>query len=273
MDDERYDCPGEEYAIPFRCLYSRNIGNLMMAGRNISATHLALSNSRVMLTCALLGHAAGTGAALCVRNNTRPRGLYAEHIQTLQQQLLKEGAYVMGVEADDPADLAPKARVRASSERTFTTGEVMAAAQVVNGMPRAIGDQTNAWSPCESASAPHWIELAWDESVSFNVVHVAFQTAALAPDSFALEARSTTGWEHIAEVCQNRHRRHVLGLDRTVTDRLRVVMTKPRGISDIRVYEESPRDVEGLRRAHQNMRLPDEGPFLPWEEGFALDFG
>ena len=44
-------CSGVEFSIPFRSLYSRNIDNLMMAGRNISATHLAMSDTRVMLTC------------------------------------------------------------------------------------------------------------------------------------------------------------------------------------------------------------------------------
>jgi hypothetical protein len=56
------------YGIPYRCLYSRNIDNLLFAGRNISVTHAALSSTRVMATCALLGQAAGTAAALAVRH-------------------------------------------------------------------------------------------------------------------------------------------------------------------------------------------------------------
>ena len=63
------------YGIPYRSLYSRNIENLLFAGRNISTTHAALSSTRVMATCALLGQAAGTAAALCTRHRCDPRSL------------------------------------------------------------------------------------------------------------------------------------------------------------------------------------------------------
>ena len=63
----------EPYGIPFRCLYSVNISNLMFAGRNISATHVGLSTTRVMGTIGVLGQAAGTAAAIAVRNNLLPR--------------------------------------------------------------------------------------------------------------------------------------------------------------------------------------------------------
>jgi hypothetical protein len=66
------------YNIPLRALYSRNIHNLMMAGRNISATHTAFTSTRVMATCACAGQAAGTAAALCVRHQCLPNGLYEE---------------------------------------------------------------------------------------------------------------------------------------------------------------------------------------------------
>ena len=52
------------YGIPYRCLYSRNIANLFFAGRNISASHMAISSTRVMGTCAIMGQAVGTAAAL-----------------------------------------------------------------------------------------------------------------------------------------------------------------------------------------------------------------
>src|SRR5207249_6696894 len=62
----------EVYNIPLRSLYSKNIGNLMMAGRNISASHVAFTSTRVMATCAVVGQAAGTAAAQCVRNRRSP---------------------------------------------------------------------------------------------------------------------------------------------------------------------------------------------------------
>ena len=106
---------GVPFSIPFRCLYSKNVDNLLMAGRNISASHLGMSNTRVMLTCAIMGHAAGTGAAFCVQKEATPRGVYQNHLAALQQQLLKEGATIFELQAHDPRDLAPKATATASS--------------------------------------------------------------------------------------------------------------------------------------------------------------
>jgi hypothetical protein len=103
------------YEIPYRSLYSRNVGNLLFAGRNLSATHVAFASTRVMATCATLGEAAGTAAAMCVGLGVTPRGLYEEHRRELVQTLLRQDASVLGVANDDPADLARHARVSASS--------------------------------------------------------------------------------------------------------------------------------------------------------------
>ncbi len=264
-DHDEHAYTGLPYSIPFRCLYSRNIDNLMMAGRDISATHLALSNTRVMLTCAVIGHAVGSGAAMCVENDTTPRGLYKRHIGGLQQRLLKEGAYLIDLRADDPCDLARKARLAASSERTLRGGR-MAAALVTNGYDRAQDGKINAWSPDPDADGPHRIDLSWDAPVTFNVVHVVFQTARLAPRRFMLQTWDDGSWRTIAEVDRNRHRRHVLGFDSVTTGGLRLVLPEPAGVCAIRVYDEPQRVVEAARRAHRTMRLPDKGPWLPWRQ-------
>jgi hypothetical protein len=102
-------------SIPFRCLYSRNIENLMMAGRNISVTHLALAKTRVMRTCALTGWAAGVGAAIAIRRGISPREVASRHIDELQQTLLRNGGYLPGIVNADGRDLARGAKVSASS--------------------------------------------------------------------------------------------------------------------------------------------------------------
>jgi hypothetical protein len=102
-------------SIPYRCLYSRNISNLMMAGRNISATHVGFGGVRVMRTCSSMGQAAGTAAAIALRERTIPRRVYEQHIHELQQTLLKDGAYLLGVRNQDPSDLARRAVVTATS--------------------------------------------------------------------------------------------------------------------------------------------------------------
>jgi len=77
------------YPIPYRCLYSRNVENLMMAGRNISVTHVALGSVRVMRTGGMMGEVVGMAASLCKQHNTTPRGVfldYLEELKTLMQR-------------------------------------------------------------------------------------------------------------------------------------------------------------------------------------------
>lgn len=106
------------YHIPFRSLYSANVGNMLMAGRDISATHVAFGTTRVMATCAVIGEAAGTGAALCAKKGVTPRELYANHLQELQQVLLRQDASIIGLRNNDEKDLALRARTTASSSLT-----------------------------------------------------------------------------------------------------------------------------------------------------------
>ena len=72
------------YRIPFRCLYSRNLENLMMAGRCFSCSHIGLGGPRVMNTCGQMGVAVGNAAALCKKHKTTPRGVYQDHIKALR---------------------------------------------------------------------------------------------------------------------------------------------------------------------------------------------
>jgi len=76
--------PIEPYAIPYRCLYSRNIENLFMAGRDISVTHVALGTTRVMRTCGMMGELVGLAASLCKKHSTTPRGIYQDHLEELK---------------------------------------------------------------------------------------------------------------------------------------------------------------------------------------------
>ncbi|MFI6318104.1 FAD-dependent oxidoreductase [Nonomuraea sp. NPDC050556] len=100
------------YHIPYRSLYSANVPNLLMAGRNISASHVAFGSTRVMATCATIGQAAGTAAALSVALGARPRDL---PVANLQRTLLREDASLIGLPLDDPDDLARTATATASS--------------------------------------------------------------------------------------------------------------------------------------------------------------
>ncbi len=79
------------YPIPFRCFYSRNIGNLMMAGRDISVSHLALGTTRVMRTCAMMGEVVGLAAKVCRDNRCLPRDIVRGHWDELDA-LMERGA-------------------------------------------------------------------------------------------------------------------------------------------------------------------------------------
>lgn len=88
--------PPSPFGIPFRSLYSRNIDNLLFAGRDISCTHMGLSSVRVMATCALMGQAAGTAAALAAKNGETPRELGRNHIEELQDTLMEDDVMLPG---------------------------------------------------------------------------------------------------------------------------------------------------------------------------------
>ncbi len=73
------------YAIPYRCLYSRNIENLFMAGRDISVTHVALGSVRVMRTTGMMGEVVGMAASICKKQNATPRVVYEKHLDELKK--------------------------------------------------------------------------------------------------------------------------------------------------------------------------------------------
>ena len=109
------------YGIPYRCLYSRNISNLFLAGRIISASHVAFGSSRVMATGAHVGQAVGIAAVLCTRQQVRPGALtQPDQIGTLQQELLKTGQHIPGLVLHDEQDLTQSATLTASSEFVLT---------------------------------------------------------------------------------------------------------------------------------------------------------
>jgi hypothetical protein len=114
------------YGIPFRSLYSREVENLLFAGRNISASHIAFGSTRVMATCATQGQAVGTAAALIARDGLTPRKLAGEALPMLQRTLLREDAPVIGVTASDDDDLARRADISATSalRRVSTLGHL-----------------------------------------------------------------------------------------------------------------------------------------------------
>jgi hypothetical protein len=105
------------YEIPYRSHYSRNISNLFLAGRIISASHVAFGSTRVMATCAHGGQAVGMAAAVCREQGLNPRDVaQAPFITELQRRLLCAGQYIPNVAREESDDLATTATITASSE-------------------------------------------------------------------------------------------------------------------------------------------------------------
>jgi hypothetical protein len=161
------------YNLPLRALYSKNVPNLMMAGRNISCSHVAFTSARVMATCAVIGQAAGTAAALCIDKGVLPRQLAAQPalVSSLQQRLLRDDQTILGLKNEDPKDLARKASVAASAE----DGDAKAML-ILSGVTRDIPKQAiHHWAaPLGTEGA--WIELRWPSAQRIREVQITFDS-------------------------------------------------------------------------------------------------
>lgn len=100
------------FQMPYRMMVSRNIENLFIAGRIMSASHVAFGSTRVMLTGAHAAQAIGMAAALCLRDNVKPADV---NITQLQRALLRQGQFIPHVPLIDPQDLIQLASLKASS--------------------------------------------------------------------------------------------------------------------------------------------------------------
>ncbi len=123
------------YGIPYRSMYSKNIENLFFAGRNISATHAAMSSTRVMATCAVIGQAVGTAAAIAVRYGLDPRGVYREKVRELQEMLMEDDSYLPWHNRKVP-DITMNALLTASDGDPEP---------LRNGIDRPVGSDMNGW--------------------------------------------------------------------------------------------------------------------------------
>lgn len=165
--------PPFPYNIPLRCLFSRNRVNLMMAGRNISATHVAFTSARVMATCSVIGQAVGTAAAYCVRHGLWPRQLAADpvRVRELQQILLRDDQTIRHLRNEDPLDLARQAEVTASGQE-----DSAAPGHVINGFTRDLPTRwENRWAaPLQDEGV--WLDLEWKEPRTIAHVQITFDT-------------------------------------------------------------------------------------------------
>ena len=206
------------YGIPYRSLYSRNVSNLFFAGRNISVTHAALSSTRVMCTCGIIGQAVGTAAALATKYGTTPRGVYEGHVRELQQALLDDDCYLPGV----PREIAPLSR---RGRLVASEGDP---SNLLNGIDRPVGDAGNDFVVplggfvAYEFDAPETVadvRLVFDSDTSrwdaskynirsnYAIKYKRQQLPETLVRDFRVEVRDAAGaWRTVARVTDNRRR-------------------------------------------------------------------
>lgn len=241
----------EPYQIPFRSLYSKNISNLLFAGRNISQTHIALSSSRIMATCALEGQAVGTAASLCVQNHVLPRELGEKHINELQEQLLRDDAFIPYRPSKDPKDLVKKASLIFAS--STSSGD---ANNLNDGWSRDYNKKIHHW---ESEGLPSEVQVEWKNKVSLSKIEIKCDTNVkrnimLRRDSLdndiygtsipkellkslEVEARVNGNWVKLGNENKNRKRLIKFNFDTVETTAIRIRLKDTYGHKNVKLFE------------------------------------
>jgi hypothetical protein len=253
----------EVFPIPLRSCYSKNIANLMMAGRNISATHAAFTSTRVMATCATIGQAVGTAAAMCVEKQKLPRQLAEDRqlVSTLQQRLIRDDQTIKGkpgelVRNDDEKDLARKATVSSSGN----VGEAVAPL-VIDGITRDIPKgPVHHWAGPMTADGA-WLDVKWDAPRTVREVQLTFDTGfqrqlfLTSNDGFARDAlrrpqpetvrdydvlvrrKGATGFEKVAAVSGNYQRMNRVKFAPVEAEAVRIHVKATNGVEEARIFE------------------------------------
>ncbi|GAF02156.1 FAD-dependent oxidoreductase [Saccharicrinis fermentans] len=241
----------EVYEIPYRSLYSKNISNLFFAGRNISQTHIALSSTRVMATCALMGHAVGIAAAMCVQKNIFPRDITHQYMNELQEKLLREDAFIPNRPARDINDLAKKsALVFASST---SSGDV---SLLLDGISRDFNNEVHHW---QSDGLPAEVQLEWKNPVTISTVEIKCDTNlrrnimmrkdSKVSDSFwndipkelikslELVVRVSGEWIRVGSLNKNMKRLIKFNFDTVKVTAVRIILNDTYGVRNAKLFE------------------------------------
>ncbi len=244
-----YHAAPSPYGIPYRSLYSRNISNLLFAGRNISVTHAALSSTRVMATCAIIGQAAGTAAALCTKFSCVPRALSSGvRLRELQKTLMDSDCWLPGL-------LRPRSELVGVAQ-LYGGGSTE---RLRDGVEREREGENHAWETPLGGS----VEYRWTEPVNIAGARLVFDSnlanekrmpcsypqkagAHRVPTSlvksFRIETCNTNGtWNVAHRSTRNIQRLVVAPLETKVTG-LRLVVEETWGANGARVFSFEPQE-------------------------------
>ncbi len=245
------------YNIPLRSLYSRNVKNLMMAGRNISASHVAFCSTRVMATCSVMGQAAGAAAAVCAKEKLMPRELCENKIKLgeLQQTLLRDDQSIKNRRSTDGKDFAHTAKVSASASEKSTKPE-----NVINGVTRNTPKQLdNCWA-AKLTKEGVWLQLSWEKPQTLSQIQITFDSGfereltLTSQDGFNKRMirraqpetikkykvlRRVTGgeWKEFLTVENNHQRLNRHSFNALETDAIRIEIVETNGAELARIFE------------------------------------
>jgi len=232
------------YGIPYRALYSKNISNLFFAGRNISATHAAMSSTRVMATCAVMGQAVGTAASIAAAKSFAPRDVCNESISELQQALMDDDCYL-------PWHTREVSQLSHFAALTAKAGNPE---PIRNGIDRPVGDSSNSWT----GKPGDWLEyhfkrpaqlaatrLVFDSDLNRRIknmpcIYKLSQEQRRVPETliraFRIDALSDDGtWKTAAEVKNNHQRLVKLDLN-IATTAIRLIPEETWGADNATVF-------------------------------------
>ena len=266
-DFGRYPMP---FWVPYRCLYSRNVANLFMAGRDISVTHEALGAVRVMRTGGCMGEIVGMAASLCRKHDAAPRAVYEKHLLELQD-LMRRGTgkapsvqpdYVNQGERSPRSSATPAAPVNLAAPAWLkTAGANLARAarvttcdatksggetqRLLNDGVARVEDNAGRWI-CRDP-LPHWIEFTWDAPVRLGAARIisgyTSGGAVIEPiRDFTFQWHDGAAWKDIpgAAVKNNQQPAWAGTFDAVTATRLRLVITATKGdtsrIWEVEVY-------------------------------------
>ncbi|MCX7046497.1 MAG: FAD-dependent oxidoreductase [Candidatus Sumerlaeota bacterium] len=206
----RYKRP---YWVPYRTLYSRNVPNLFMAGRDISVTHDALGAVRVMRTCGMMGEIVGMAASLCLKNNCDPRGVYEKYLTDLKEKMKTNVGKLPPVVAKAPsgkaAGVAPtppdwlkSAGMNLARAAKVTVSSVLDPKYAAKFINDGKAETNNDARWVSDANSPGWVEFAWDSPQTINAARVVsgYQTGGAfngVMEDFRLQTYDGKDWKDV----------------------------------------------------------------------------
>ncbi|MBS1814902.1 MAG: FAD-dependent oxidoreductase [Acidobacteria bacterium] len=207
------------YGIPLRSCYSRNVHNLLTAGRPISASYVAFASTRVLPTGAIVGQGIGVAAALCRKYNCDPRTVAKEHAAELQQILLRQDASMPAAVNADANDLARSAKATSNNDAPLSFPEEGIAHRATLPLGQLIPISTDKLDKVEllmhsNDTAPQPVKLSvWKASSVFDLRPtkiLATATGTVKPGdkqfvSFPLNMQTEPGGLYFIQIDKNPH--------------------------------------------------------------------